>query len=166
MWIRDICPKTEYSTFLKNKFAAVLVQLVKLEYPERWPSFFQELLLLLNQGERVIDLFLRVLDTIDEEIVSRNIQRTKEELARNTIIKDAMRTDCIPHFASAWYTILSSKHPTLTAKCLKTMQNYIDWIDISLVTNEKFATLFYQYINIPKLRDLCCECLLMVCSSI
>ncbi len=83
-WIKDICAKQNLEAFTKNKFAQVYVQLVKQEYPKIWSTAFKDLLLLLNLGVNVIDLFLRVLQVLDEEVVNRSVQKTKEEHARHT----------------------------------------------------------------------------------
>lgn len=85
-WVRDVCAKLDLAPYIKNKFAQILVTMIKLEYPHRWPSVLRELLSLLNLGERVIDLYLRVLKSIDEEFVNRMMPRTKEEQARHTEI--------------------------------------------------------------------------------
>jgi hypothetical protein len=50
--------------------------LMKIEYPDQWPSFFRDLLNLLNgAGPPVVDLFLRVIKAVDEEVVSHELVR-------------------------------------------------------------------------------------------
>ena len=43
------------------------------DYPQRWPSFFDDLLATLRLGARCVDLYLRILRTIDSEVVDRDI---------------------------------------------------------------------------------------------
>lgn len=70
-----------------------------------------------------------------------------------------MREDCVPQIVSTFYTILSAKHLVLSNRCLTTMSNYIDWIDINLVTTEQFVQLFYQFLTMNEFRTNTCKCL-------
>lgn len=87
-WIRDVCVKKKVPTHIKNKFSEVLVLVFRIEYSEkRWDDFFTNLFMITTScGEDGIDMLLRILNTIDEQVVSRYFERTKEDLARNTFI--------------------------------------------------------------------------------
>ena len=57
--------------FIKNKLAQVTALLVRHEYPSRWPTFFHDLVALLaSGGPAAPDVFCRVLDAVDDEIIS------------------------------------------------------------------------------------------------
>ena len=45
--------------FLKNKVAQAIVAIAGQEYPDEWPSFFQDLLGTLGQGPAAVDLVCR-----------------------------------------------------------------------------------------------------------
>ncbi|KAG2385530.1 hypothetical protein C9374_003345 [Naegleria lovaniensis] len=147
--------------FLKNKFCETLVAIFRIEYYSRWPSFFKDLFSILSNSpsELMIEMYLNILDTIDFEFVARYIERSPESHKRAVDIKDAMREDCIPQVVSTFYTILSAKHLALSNHCLTTMSNYIDWIDINLVTTEQFVQLFYQFLTMNEFRTNTCKCL-------
>ena len=49
----------ELPGFLKNKVAQAIVAIAGHEYPDAWPSFFQDLLGTLGQGPAAVDLFCR-----------------------------------------------------------------------------------------------------------
>ncbi len=70
-----------------------------------------------------------------------------------------MREDCVPQIIGTFYTILTAKHVELSNICLSTMSNYIDWIDINLVTTEQFVQLFYQFLSTTEFRTKTCDCL-------
>ena len=89
---------------IKNKFVHCLVLLFKAEYPENWPTFFNNDVLSMLQiggiggvdgadlGAHIptqiimLDFFLRMLQTIDEEVVSTDVPRSNSEAAHNTTI--------------------------------------------------------------------------------
>ncbi|KAG2509612.1 hypothetical protein JM18_009069 [Phytophthora kernoviae] len=77
--------------YLKTKLAVVLTLLIKRDYPDRWPTAFTELLNLLPQGASIVEMYFRLLQAINEEIVEFDAQRTQQETAHNMRIKDAMR---------------------------------------------------------------------------
>lgn len=55
-------------------------------------------------------------------------------------LKDAMRETCLLDLAEAWYNLLrayQSADPELAAAVLSTVQRFVNWIDVSLVVNER-----------------------------
>jgi exportin-T len=58
---------------------------------------------------KMVDLFLRILMSIDEEVVNTLTSRisSKEENTLNINIKDRMREQDVPALANAWYELLT-----------------------------------------------------------
>jgi exportin-T len=155
---------------IKNKFAHILVLLFKVEYPEVWPNFFVDLFdaLQLNKishngtelNESLVSMFLIIMDAIDQEIVSLEVDRSPTERAHNQLIKDTMREKAIKEVVEVWYAILVTYQDTnseIVKRCLGNIRAYIGWIDISLIVNEKFIPLFLKFLNTPN-RDAVVEC--------
>ena len=78
--------------------AVVLALLIKNDYPEVWTDAFDELqsLLGVRRDTQVgggggslahVDLYLRVLCALDEEVVCFHVDRSKEEAEHNSVIK-------------------------------------------------------------------------------
>lgn len=74
--------------FIKNKLATVVVQLFKQTYPQEWPTFFTDILQLLQMPDAVsgADVFVRICVSIDQEVVCKYINREPKELERNSVI--------------------------------------------------------------------------------
>lgn len=111
-------------SYLKNKMAVVLVLLLKHHYPIDWPSFFEDLLSALSvhaSSPLFVEFFLRIMLSMDEEIVCLYIQRSHEETARNSDIKDALRAGPIIKLAETWFNILVSyaSTPDIANACLR-----------------------------------------------
>jgi hypothetical protein len=49
-----------------------------VDYPHRWPSFFMDLIGILSPSAKAVDIYLRVLQSIDSEVVDRDIVHTEE----------------------------------------------------------------------------------------
>ena len=92
--------------FIRNKAAQIFSLVFICDYPKRWPSFFTDLLQTISLGPKAVDLYLRVLLSIDSEVVDREILHSKEEADRNTLIKDHMRESCVEALVDSWYHIL------------------------------------------------------------
>jgi len=165
--------------YLKNKFATTLTLLFVQLYPSNWQNFFDEFLLLIQSnnininGERktntrTVDIFLRILLSIDEKVANIAISRGKEEAIRNTTIKDNMRAGDIQKLATIWYEILNDyrlQNQDIAQMCLKIIGLYIAWIDISLIVNDAFISLLYQLLSDSKLKISACECLAEIVSK-
>ncbi|KAF8084278.1 hypothetical protein N665_0726s0003 [Sinapis alba] len=146
----------EGPAFVKNKLAQILVTLICFEYPLVWSSVFVDFLRSLTKGAVVIDMFCRVLNALDDELISLDYPRTPEEISVAARVKDAMRQQCVPQIARAWYDIVSayrSSDPELSATVLDCMRRVVSWIDIGLVANDAFVPLLFELILSEGLSD-------------
>lgn len=164
LYVKDVIPVTTQPAFVKNKLSLVLVKIVKVDYPERWGNFFTDFLALVNNGqnEQIVDVFLRVLKMIDDEIVCFEEGRSREEIQRCMAIKDSLRTDCMREIVDCMYRILHNSailSQFLARTCLDTLSEYIGWIDLDLVGNQRFVTLFYSLLQNANLRSSAAQCL-------
>ncbi|KAH0616645.1 hypothetical protein JD844_027920 [Phrynosoma platyrhinos] len=149
-------------TFIRNKAAQVFALLFVTEYLTKWPKFFFDVLSVVGLNPRGVDLYLRILMAIDAELVDRDVVHTLEEARRNTLLKDAMREQCIPSLVESWYQILQTYQYTnseLTCQCLEVVGAYVSWIDLSLIANERFINMLLGHMSVEVLREEACDCL-------
>ncbi|XP_065556465.1 exportin-T-like [Artemia franciscana] len=113
-WLHDMSKKKkklfqssakEESSFLRNKAAQVFSLVFIVDFPQRWQSFLVDFLQTLKLGPKAVDFYLRVLKAIDSEVVDREVPHSKEEAARNALIKDRIRETCINDLVNSWYEI-------------------------------------------------------------
>ncbi|XP_010273842.1 PREDICTED: exportin-T-like isoform X2 [Nelumbo nucifera] len=162
----------EGPAFVKNKLAQVLVTLICLEYPLVWSSVFIDFVLKLSKGAPVIDMFCRVLNTLDDELISLDYPRSAEEVAVAGRVKDAMRQQCVPHIVRAWYDIVLLYRNSDTELCISVldcMRRYVSWIDIGLIANDAFVPLLFELILVEglpeQIRVAAAGCVLAVISK-
>ncbi|GFR43596.1 hypothetical protein Agub_g4693, partial [Astrephomene gubernaculifera] len=153
-WVQRDCntPAAPLPPFLRNKVAQTLVAVLQYEYPTNWPTFFHDLISAAAQGEGVVDMFCRILLSVDEDIVSLDIPRSQDESRLSMHVKDSMREHSLGEVAGAWYRLAGAyrdKAPELAAQVLTTMSRYIPWIDIGLVANDKFLPLLLSLMDSP-----------------
>ncbi|XP_077354867.1 exportin-T isoform X2 [Festucalex cinctus] len=151
--------------FVRNKAAQVLALTFVAEYPALWPDFFFDILALVGSDPRGVDIYLRTLMAVDGEVVDRDVLHAPEETRRNTLIKDAMREQCIPNLVESWFQILHTyqrSHPELTCQCLEVVGAYVSWIDLGLIANQRFVDLLLSHMSVEELREEACDCLLEI----
>ncbi|ANB11334.1 Los1p [Sugiyamaella lignohabitans] len=94
---------------MRNKLAQTMAYLFITSYANEWPSFFDDLLgIAINpiSNARGVDMYLRILKVIHEEIGDHLILRTPEETKRNNVLKDLVRERAMTKLASSWMNIL------------------------------------------------------------
>ncbi|XP_075900076.1 exportin-T isoform X1 [Nelusetta ayraudi] len=151
--------------FIRNKAAQVFALTFIMEYLTLWPKFFFDILSLVGLNPLGVDVYLRTLMAIDAEVVDRNIMYSPEETRRNTLIKDSMREQCIPHLVESWFQILQTyqgSQPELTCQCLEVVGAYVSWIDLNLIANDRFVGLLLSHMSVEELREEACDCLLEI----
>ncbi|KAG0367569.1 pre-tRNA nuclear export protein [Gamsiella multidivaricata] len=159
-------------SYLKNKFAHAVALLFRQTYLKSWTTFFSDMLALITplpqssgkSNMKMVDLFLRILMSIDEEVVNTLTSRisSREENTLNINIKDRMREQDIPTLANAWYELLTEyKERSLdfAEMLLRIVGVYVAWIDISLIVNERFVSLIYSFLLTTSIRNAAADCL-------
>ncbi|XP_046840739.1 exportin-T-like [Xenia sp. Carnegie-2017] len=149
-------------SFISNKGAQVITLIFINEYPEKWPSFFSDILSLLQFGQNGMENFLTILKNIDEEVINREVQQSQQDVQKSTLVKDAMRVQCVNELVEAWYKILSdveNVQPQIICLCLDVIGRYVSWIDINLIANDKFIRIFLNHLSIDLLQESACDCL-------
>ncbi|KAF7730156.1 pre-tRNA nuclear export protein [Apophysomyces ossiformis] len=173
-------PHDSYSHFqtakkvIRNKAAQSVTLLFAYVYPSSWPTFFKDMMALVQtpagtpSSEKSADFFLRLCITIDEEIARLDIPRNRDEVVRNTNIKDTMRMGDIQILASFWFELLQefrSANPNIAQLALRNIGAYIAWMDISLVVNDQVMSALYELLGDANLRIAACECLADIISK-
>lgn len=77
------------------------------------------------------------------ELRVNGVDSVLQETRRNTLIKDGMREQCIPHLVESWFQILQTyqhSHPELTCQCLEVVGAFVSWIDLNLIANDRSVT--------------------------
>ncbi|KAI9254548.1 armadillo-type protein [Phascolomyces articulosus] len=160
--------------FIRNKAAQSLTLLFAHVYPNIWPTFFKDIMELVqtptgsSSHEKAADFFLRLCLSIDEEVARLDIPRNREEVVRNTAIKDNMRLGDIQLLASFWFELLQefrTSNSTIGQLALRNIGAYVSWMDISLVMNDQVMSALYELLNDTNLRIAAAECLADVVSK-
>lgn len=154
--------KSNEKNFITRK-AAQLFSLVSLiDFPNRWPTFFNDLMSTITWSEGNADFYLKVLIAIDQEIVDRDLPKTQEEMNAVAFYKDSIRAHCVNDLVESWFLLLkehNNKNTEITCQTLEVIGQYISWIEINLIVNSRFIEFFSYALGHVDLRETTCACL-------
>jgi exportin-T len=152
-------------SLVANSIANILTMCLKWDYPELWPSAFDDIFQMTSLGDNGTTMIVRILSELDMEVVLYDDKRTHDEVAHNMIIKDMMRVgehsvvERIIMFLCDTSIKCRLKVSTLSVKCLETIVDYIGWIDINLVINNVVLTFLYSNLQDKRMMAVVCKCL-------
>jgi exportin-T len=160
-------PKAQPS-YVKTKLAVVVVCMLKADFPEAWPNAFGDLLQLTTKGVHMVDLYLRILKVLNEEIVAFSAQRSEVENTRNMVIKDAMRAnqavnsifDCIRNILTEVEGSISQHAAAMeiAVGCLEVLASFIGWVDLKLILNDAYLSLLFRLMGTHGIRCGAVQC--------
>lgn len=185
-YIQNVCEVTQnrgyyLPTFIRTKIAVVIVQCLRMDYPQHWPNVFDQIRslspILTNTSQSrhskmLKDLFLRICEAISEEIVVFRPDRSKIEIDHNNVIKDAMKSNqnkiLIEVMSSMLSTIQESRKihdDEVVSHGLKVMKRYLGWIEWDTIFSvlRDILPLIVAGLNESSCVALqCCDCLLEI----
>ncbi|KAI1951540.1 pre-tRNA nuclear export protein [Ophidiomyces ophidiicola] len=139
---------------IQNKIAQTITYLFSALYATEWNTFFDDILLLTYRPESAlrdnisgIIFYLRVINSIHDEIGDVLVSRSRSEQDRANILKDLIRERDVEKLVTSWQDILSQwqdRNDLITEMCLKAIGSWVSWINISLVVNQTMLDLLFQ----------------------
>lgn len=161
------------ASFLRNKLAQTIAFVFILSYESIWPTFISDFQELLASSESpignsaAVDMYLRVLQVIHEEIGDNLIMREQAITKRNNTIKDLIRERDVAMLADSWMKILQfySSVQEIMEGALKVIGGWISWIDITLIVNPAYLSLIFNCLQTETLRLTACDTLVEIISK-
>lgn len=131
------------SPSIQNKLTQTLTYLFEFLYPLEWTTFFDDFRSLAGDANSIgtenpiaTMLYLRIIESIHDEIADVLIPRPPDEQRRSNELKDLVRARDMPKIALTWQEILSRWRAIdlgIVELCLRTIAKWVSWIDIGVV---------------------------------
>ena len=151
-------------SYVVNNIVTIVTLAVKHDFPELWPSAFSELLAFGGKGISELDIVIRILTELEVEVVMFNDARSKQEIAHNTIVKDAIRAgDIAGNIVQFLCQSAVSVRPikaSLSSRCLVALSEMVGWVDSGLILNQGTLSIIYQSLTDPDIAESGLTCLL------
>lgn len=156
---------TPDAPYIQNKIAQTVTFLFSALYANGWETCFDDLLSLTykssasNARDNLLGIvfYLRVLNSIHEEIGDVLVSRSRGEQDKANTLKDLIRVRDMQKIANSWQEILSEWRDgddVVVEMCLKAVGNWVSWIDIGLVVNQTMLDLLFQQLGRAEKQEL------------
>nr|Q0CIL3.2 RecName: Full=Exportin-T; AltName: Full=Exportin(tRNA); AltName: Full=Karyopherin-beta; AltName: Full=tRNA exportin [Aspergillus terreus NIH2624] len=156
---------TPDSPGIQNKIAQTITFLFSALYGNGWESFFDDLLSLTYKSPSStgrdnapgIVFYLRVINSIHDEIGDVLVSRSRAEQDKANSLKDLIRMRDMQKIAGSWQEILSDwrdGNDIIVEMALKAVGSWVSWIDIGLVVNQTMLDLLFQQLARAQKADL------------
>lgn len=150
---------------IQNKIAQTITYLFTALYATGWTTYFDDILRLTYNGpestvrDNVLGIvfYLRVINSIHDEIGDVLVSRSRAEQDRANVLKDLIRDRDVQKLATSWRDILSQwqdRNDLITEMCLKAIGSWVSWINISLVVNQDMLDLLFRQLAKATETDL------------
>jgi len=155
--------------FIKDALARVVVELVKREWPQQWPSLLQELDTLCRQGETQTELVMFVLRRLVEDVA---VLQTLEQAQRRKEIYSALTANMEQIFAfllellekhyGAYKASGADEPCRVCLAILETFSSLVEWVSIQhvMANNRYLLHCLTHLLSDPRLQLPAAECLL------
>ncbi|XP_071834002.1 exportin-5-like isoform X2 [Apostichopus japonicus] len=170
----------EEETYIKDGLAKIVVEMVKREWPQQWPSFMNELHELCKQGETQSELVMLILLRLVEDVIAfqniSQIQRRREILqAVNSEMESLLifMKELLKHYTEKMK--LKKEEGNLSQaqaackvadKVLLTLSCFVEWAPSQHIfsDNNSLLCMLYLLLAEPQLRLRTAECLQLIVS--
>ncbi|KAL3487702.1 Exportin-T [Aspergillus germanicus] len=150
---------------IQNKIAQTITFLFSALYGNGWESFFDDFLGLTHKSASStardnplgIVFYLRVINSIHDEIGDVLVSRSRTEQDRANALKDLIRVRDMQKIANSWQEILSQwmdGDDLIVEMSLKAVGSWVSWIDIGLVVNQTMLDLLFQQLGRAQKTEL------------
>ncbi|KAJ5908033.1 hypothetical protein N7495_000715 [Penicillium taxi] len=151
--------------YIQNKIAQTITFLFSALYANGWETCFDDLLGLTYKTSTStsrdnplgIVFYLRVVNSIHDEIGDVLVSRSRGEQDKANALKDLIRDRDVQKIASSWQEILSGwmdGDDVIVELSLKAVGSWVSWIDINLVVNQTMLDLLFQQLGRAEKQDL------------
>lgn len=148
---------------IENKIAQTITYVFCALYGTTWPTFFDDLLSLTttSTGQRDnligVAFYLRVINSIHDEIGDVLQARSREEQERANQLKDLVRARDVNKIAQSWQEILGHwrlTNGTIGELTCAGVGKWVSWIDITLIVNTQILQLISEQVEQKSVQDL------------
>lgn len=141
---------------IENKIAQTITYLFASFYGSGWETCIDDLLNLTTTSSGMRDnlqgtvFYLRVLNSIHDEIGDQLLSRSRGEQDRANNLKDLVRQRDVQKIANSWQEILTqwrTRNDVVAELCLKAIGKWVSWVDISFVVNQRMLGLLFEQLE-------------------
>ncbi|KAL3682847.1 hypothetical protein R1sor_000869 [Riccia sorocarpa] len=140
-----------------NKLNIILVQVLKHEWPARWPRFIPDLVSAAKSSETLCENCMVILKLLSEEV----FDFSRGELTQNKIkeLKHSLNSEFQLIHELCQYVLSMSQRPELIRATLATLHAFLSWIPLGYIFESTLLETLLKLFPIVAYRNLALQCL-------
>lgn len=153
----------EREKFYLTKLNMVLVQILKREWPKKWPTFISDIVGSSKSNESLCQNNLNILKLLSEEVFDFSSGQLTQ--AKTKYLKDTMCHEFSKIFQLCTFVLENSTNEKLVTSTLETLLPFLNWIPVAYVFDTKLIdTLTTRFLPEPMFRNITLQCLTEIAS--
>jgi exportin-1 len=157
---------TDETTFIKeriflNKLNIILVQIVKHDWPNKWPTFISDIIKASQGSETLCENSIMIFKLLSEEIY----HFSKDQLgqAKMNSLKSSLCTEFLLIHDLCYYVMGNSRKNSLLNSSLLTLHSYLGWLPPLYIIDSGISQILQQFFIDPAFRNNALYCLNEIC---
>lgn len=143
---------------LLNKADLTLVQILKQEWPNNWPTFIPEVVTASRTGFNVCENNMIVLRLLSEEVFDFSAEQMTQAKAK--FLKKTMKDEFSQVYQLCYEVLSKADKPSLLLATLKCLQRYLSWTPVDFIFRTPIAELLVnKYLYPSEFRNEALKCL-------
>ncbi|XP_025018118.1 exportin-1 isoform X1 [Tetranychus urticae] len=141
-----------------NKLNMILVQILKREWPKKWPTFISDIVGASKTNESLCQNNMIILKLLSEEVFDFSTGQMTQAKAKH--LKDTMCSEFSQIFQLCQFVLENSQNPNLILCTLETLLRFLNWIPLGYIFETKLiSTLIFKFFIVPMFRNVTLKCL-------
>lgn len=146
-----------------NRLNLVLVQILKQDWPQNWPTFISDIVGSSKTSESLCENNMVILRLLSEEVFDFSRDDMTSEKARR--MKQSLNEEFAKVFQLCEFILATSENRSLICVTLKTLQRFISWIPTGYIfATSLLVNLLGKFFPVPEFRVDVIDCLTEVAS--
>ncbi|KAK0527260.1 Karyopherin transporter [Tilletia horrida] len=143
---------------LINKLDTTLIQILKQEWPDKWPSFIPEIVSSSRTSISLCENNMVILRLLSEEIFDFSAEQMTQ--AKTKHMKNQMCGEFSDVFQLCTEVLDKANKPSLIKATLETMLRFLNWIPLGYIFETPVIdSLIGRFLEVPAFRNVTLKCL-------
>jgi hypothetical protein len=144
------------STFV-NKLNIILVQILKHDWPHKWPSFVPDIVAASKTSETLCENTMKILRLLSEEVF--DFARVDLTQAKTKELKSSLNNEFRLIHELCVFVLMNTHKVELVRATLDTLNAYLTWVPLGYIFESNLVELLLQLFPQPAFRNTALQCL-------
>ena len=147
-----------------NKLNVILVQVLKQDWPHKWPTFVTDIVGASKTSETLCENSMHILKLLSEEVF--DFSRGEMTQAKIKDLKNSLNSEFKLIHELCLFVLNASQKPDLIRATLGTLYAFLSWVPLGYVFESNLVEILLKLFPQPAFRNLALQCLTEVSNDL